>query len=92
MEKIKIITDSTCDLSKEIIEKYGIEIITNSINISGRSYRDGVDITSEKLDEIVEETGDFPITSQINPNIFNETYEKYLNKGYKIISIHISDN
>ena len=91
MEKIKIITDSTCDLPKEIIEKYDIEVVHLSININGKSYKDGIDIDLYQLSDIIAETGDFPVTSQVNPDVFNDVYEKYLNKGYKILSIHISD-
>ncbi len=91
MEKIKIITDSTCDLPKDIIEEFDIEVIPLSVNISCNSYKDGVDITFDKLDKIITETEDFPTTSHINPDVFKEVYESYLNKGYKIISIHISN-
>ena len=44
MDKIKIITDSTCDLSKEIIEKYDIDVMPMLINFGEESYLDGVEI------------------------------------------------
>lgn len=90
MDKIKIITDSTCDLSKDTIEKLDIEVIPLNVNIDSKSYVDGVDITFEELNKIILECEDFPTTSQPNPDVFKEVYEKYLTKGYKIISIHIS--
>lgn len=91
MEKIKIITDSTCDLPKDIVEEFDIEVIPLSVNINCNSYKDGVDITFDKLDRTIVETEDFPTTSPVNPDVFKEVYESYLNKGYKIISIHISN-
>lgn len=91
MEKIKIITDSTCDLPDDIINELGIEMVHLTVNINSKSYKDRLQINLDKLDEIIKETGDFPVTSQVNPDVFNEVYEKYLNKGYKIISIHLSD-
>lgn len=90
MEKIKIITDSTCDLPKEVIEELDIEVVPLLINVNYKSYRDNVDITPSELNKIIEESEDFPITSQVNPDVFKDVYEKYLTKGYKIISIHIS--
>lgn len=41
MSNIKIIADSTCDLSKELLEQYDISIIPLSINVGDKSYMDG---------------------------------------------------
>ena len=42
MDKIKIITDSTCDLPQSIIDEYDIEVIPLLVTISGESYKDQV--------------------------------------------------
>lgn len=90
MEKIKIITDSTADLPKEVYEKYDIEVLPLLINFGEESYLDGVEITPEVLFERIEKEGSLPTTAQVIPNRFIDTYKKYLDDGYKIISIHIS--
>lgn len=90
MEKIKIITDSTADLPKEIYEKYDIEVLPLLINFGEESYLDGVEITPKELFERIEKEETIPTTAQVTPNRFMESYEKYINEGYKIISIHIS--
>ncbi|CAI3610738.1 putative EDD domain-containing protein, DegV family [Clostridium neonatale] len=90
MEKIKIITDSTADLPKEVYEKYDIEVLPLLINFGEESYLDGVEITPEVLFERIEKEGSLPTTAQVIPNRFMDTYKKYLDDGYKIISIHIS--
>ena len=41
---IKIMADSTCDLSDEVLEKYDISVAPLTINIDGKIYRDRVDI------------------------------------------------
>ncbi|MBR2070156.1 MAG: DegV family protein, partial [Clostridia bacterium] len=41
---IKITADSTCDLSKELIEKYEIEIIPLYVVVDGKAYKDTVEI------------------------------------------------
>ena len=92
MEKIKIITDSTADLPKEVYEKYDIEVLPLLINFGEESYLDGVEITPEVLFERIEKEGSLPTTAQVIPNRFMDTYKKYLDDGYKIISIHISSN
>lgn len=90
MDKIKIITDSTADLPSDIVEKYGIDVLPLLVNIDGRSYRDGVDINLRELLDLMGQSEEFPTTSQVNPKTFADSYSKYLNEGYKIISIHIS--
>lgn len=90
MEKIKIITDSTADLPKDIIEKYGIEVIPLFVNFGDTDYKDGVDIELEQLFTKIEKENVFPQTSQINPQRFYEYYKRYIDEGYSIISIHIS--
>jgi DegV family protein with EDD domain len=90
MEKIKIITDSTADLPKHIIEKYDIEVVPLLVNFGSQSYIDGVEITLSELLRRIKEEDTFPTTAQVNPQRFYESYEKYLKQGYKIISIHLS--
>lgn len=90
MEKIKIITDSTADLSKEIYDKYDIEVLPLLINFGEESYLDGVEINPDKVFERIEKEDILPTTAQVTPNRFIESYKKYLSEGYKIISIHMS--
>ncbi|KOR25608.1 DegV family protein [Clostridium sp. L74] len=90
MEKIKIITDSTADLPKDIIEKYDIEAIPLFVNFGDTVYKDGVDIELGQLFTKIEKENVFPQTSQVNPQRFYEYYKRYIDEGYSIISIHIS--
>ncbi|NFH67945.1 DegV family protein [Clostridium botulinum] len=90
MKKIKIITDSTADLPKEIYEKYDIEVLPVLINFKEESYLDGVEINPDKVFEKIEKNNILPTTGQVIPSRFIETYKKYLDKGYKILSIHMS--
>ena len=92
MDKIKIITDSTCDLSKEIIEKYDIDVMPMLINFGEESYLDGVEIKVDSMMERIEREDTLPTTAQIVPTRFIEKYKVYLEEGYKVISIHISSN
>ncbi|MBC8062059.1 MAG: DegV family protein [Clostridiaceae bacterium] len=90
MEKIKIITDSTSDLVSYIVNKYDIEVLPLLLFFGEESYHDGIDISLHSVLERIR-TGDvFPTTSQIIPQRFYDCYKKYLDEGYKIISIHLS--
>jgi len=90
MEKIKLITDSTCDLTQELIEKYDIHVLPLSVHIGDRSFKDGESITLSEMYQGVKEGSAFPTTSQVNPQEFHDVYKKYLDEGYKIISLHVS--
>ena len=46
---VRIVADSTCDLSKELIERYDIEIIPLMVTLGAKSGYDGVDITPEDI-------------------------------------------
>ncbi|MDP4144397.1 MAG: DegV family protein [Bacillota bacterium] len=90
MEKIKIITDSTADLPRFIIEKYDIEVLPLLVNFGDESYLDGVDIMLPQLLDKIEHSGIFPTTSQINPERFYNCFKGYLDDGYKIVSLNLS--
>lgn len=90
MEKIKIITDSTADLSQELYDKYDVEVLPVVINFGEESYLDRVDINAEMLLKRMEQEKELPTTGQIIPNRFIDCYNKYLEQGYKIITILMS--
>lgn len=90
MDKIKIITDSSSDLPKELFDKLDIEVLPLLINFGEESLLDGVEIDTNRLFERINNGDVFPGTAQVTPNRFEETFKKYLDEGYKIISIHLS--
>ena len=49
-QTVKIISDSTCDLSKDLLEKYDISILPLHILLGETEYRDGIDITPEEME------------------------------------------
>lgn len=90
MRKIKIVTDSTVDLSQEILEKYEIEVVSLSIYIDNKSYLDRVDISpAEFIDKMIE-ADELPKTSQPSVGTFVEKYDELADEGYDIISIHMT--
>lgn len=53
MKKIKIISDSTCDLSQDLINKHDIEIIPLYVNFGEETYLDGVNLTVPQMYDLV---------------------------------------
>ena len=89
-EKVLIISDSTSDLSPELIEKYGIKIIPLGVNVGGKEYTDGVDINPDMIYENYEKTGQLPKTAAINIATFTDAFEEYTAQGYSIVVFTIS--
>jgi len=88
---IKIVTDSTCDLPGEIIEKYGITVVPAYINFTDGSYLDGIEISRKEFYNKLPNYQTPPTTSAPAIGTFARAYKKLLDEGAtKIISIHIS--
>lgn len=90
-EKIKLITDSTCDISKDLIEELDLEVIPLCVSFDdeNKQYFDGVNITLEDIEEHVNKTGTLPSTSAIGPGTYIETFNKWIEQGYSIIATGI---
>ncbi|KJS21940.1 MAG: hypothetical protein VR72_07525 [Clostridiaceae bacterium BRH_c20a] len=80
MEKIALITDSSCDLPKELIDKYHIHVIPLRIIFQNGDYRDRVDITSEEFYERLKT--EIPSTSMPSVGETWELFEKLKSEGY----------
>src|SRR5674476_620522 len=91
MSKIAIVTDSTADIPKDLVERYGIKIVPLYVNFEDRSYiDDGVGITSKQFYERLRSVKKQPTTSQPTPQDFIKVYSELLKENGAIISIHIS--
>lgn len=82
---IKIIADSTCDLSDELIEKYDIGIAPLTIKIGNQVYRDRVDIQPDEFYARLGALEELPTTAMPSPTEFINLYEKAHNEGHKEI-------
>ncbi len=87
---IKIITDSTNDLSKDMLDKLDVDVIPLNVSFSSGSYLDGVEITTEELYKKVSELDEIPKTAAIPIMTFVDYFSKYINQGYDIIYFGIS--
>ncbi len=87
---IKIITDSTNDLSKDMLEKLDVDVIPLNVSFSSGSYLDGVEITTEELYKKVNELDEIPKTAAIPIMTFVDYFSKYINQGYDVIYFGIS--
>jgi len=88
--KIALVTDSICDLPKELIDRYQIHVVPMNVSIGDTEYLDGVTITSDYIYSQVDTIDPYPTTSQPAPIVFRQLYS-YLSTYYdSIIAIHVS--
>ncbi len=90
MRPIKIMSDSTADLPKELIEKYDIEVLPLSVTLGEKSYKDGVEIKAEDIFKYYNETKGLPKTSAVSVLEYTEAFTPWVEKGYDIIHFTIS--
>lgn len=89
MKKIKVITDTTSDLSLEIANKYNIDLLGQNIVFGDETYVETIELSAEKFYEKLESFDGIPKTSQVNITKITEKFEQYYS-DYKILYITIS--
>ena len=87
--RIKITSDSTCDLSKDLIEKLDIEILPLTVVKDGQAYADGVTITPAEIFAHVAAGGDLCSTTAKNIGEYADVFEKYSSKYDGIVHINL---
>ncbi len=88
--RIHIVTDSTCDLTKEEVAQHGIHIVPLTIQIDGETYIDGVDLEPQPFLGLMKNAKNLPKSSQPAPGKFKELYDELGKDGDQIISIHMT--
>ncbi|WP_077328062.1 DegV family protein [Virgibacillus siamensis] len=88
--KVAIMTDSTAYLSEELQEQYDIHVVPLSVVFGDTSYREGIDITTEKFYQKVKASEKLPKTSQPSIGEITEKFEELSADYDAVISIHLS--
>ena len=91
MRKVSIISDSTCDLSPELKERYHIETFPLHIHLGDAEYSDGVDITPEDIYAWSDANKATPKTSVMSPGAAEEVLAKHLKESEEVICFCISE-
>ena len=89
---IRILTDSSADMPRDLIEKYDIIELPLSVHFGNDVYLDKVDIDSKKFYSMLKEAKELPKTSQVMPDAFERVFKEELDKGNEIVCILISSN
>ncbi len=89
--KVIISTDSTADLTQELVEQYNIKVVPLGLEMDGNLYRDGLDITPDDLYAYHEKTGKIAHTSAYNIGEYEEHFSALVDQGYDVVHIGLAD-
>lgn len=90
MASINIITDSTADLSRELLTRHGISVVPLMVQFDDDSYQDGVEIDTQRLFKLVGDKRKLPKTASPSPGAFQEAFAAATKEGGQAIYIGIS--
>ncbi len=89
-KKVIITSDSTTDLSPELIERYNVKILPLGVTLGNNSYRDGIDINPDMIYDHYAKTGELPKTSAANIDDCINFFKEYTEQGYAVVHFTIS--
>lgn len=87
---VKILVDSASDIDAEEAKELGVELLSMEVEIEGKKYMDGVELTHRQFFEKLIESSELPRTSQINPFRFEEKFAELTEQGHDVVAITIS--
>ena len=91
-KQITISSDSTCDLSQGLVDRYNIHILPMGVTLGDKMYRDGIDITPDQIYAHHEKTGQLPKTSAINMAESADFFAELTKDGSAVIHFTISSS
>lgn len=88
--KIGISADSTCDIPKELLEKYDINLMPIKIMLGTEVKQDGINVTPDDIFNFVDTTGELPKTSAVNTYEYSEHFKNLKEKYDAVIHFSLS--
>ena len=88
--KVKILVDSSCDISLEEAAKLGITIVPMKIVFGDDTYRQNIDLSASEFFEKLTNSTISPTTTQLTPHELEQVYQEATADGSEVVAIHIS--
>jgi DegV family protein with EDD domain len=82
---VKITSDSTCDLSPELLRRFGVRLLPMVITFGEEPRRDGVDVTPEDIYRFVAQTGTLPKTCALNTAEYGDFFRQETADGSALV-------
>ena len=86
---VKILTDSSCDLSVERCAELDVEMLPITVHFGEESYRANLDITNGEFYEKLAEAKELPKTAQIPPAFFEQKFREYQEHGDEVVCLSL---
>ncbi len=90
MSKVVVVTDSSATIPDELVRELGILVVPIVLNLGGRSYRDGVDLSPDDFYSQLRSADGTPTTSTPSAGEFSQVYRDAARGATGIVSIHVS--
>lgn len=81
MVAIRIYADNACDLDKKVLDELGVKLFYLTTTIDDKTYWDRFDLDPPEFYKLLAETDTMPTTAQINPQEFQNEFEKVINES-----------
>ena len=92
MSKIRIVADSTCDLSDELIQKYDITVVPLCIVMDGKSFYDKEEVTPDEIYKWADQNKTTPKTAAVSFEKVSQALEPMMQAGEDILFFSISSH
>lgn len=89
MTNVTIMADSASDLTKDYFTEYGMEMVSLTVHLEDKDYKDGIDITPKNVFDAMRE-GKSPKTSQVSPQTFKSIFTEYAKSNQTLIYLAFS--
>lgn len=89
---VRIVSDSTCDLSEELLKQYGIDVIPLQILLGDRNYEDGCGISPEEIFRWSDENKASPKTAACTQVRCEDAFLRHIERGDEVIAFSISES
>ena len=87
---VQIIIDSASDISEKRARENGIVVLPVPVQIDGKEYLSGVDLSPDRFYELLKTSDNLPKTSQIPPIMFEDAFKNACEKGDDVVCITMS--
>lgn len=87
---IRIVIDSTSDVTEDIINKYNLKMVPLTVNFENESFLDKVELSSSEFFDKLTKAEKLPTTSQVNPGAFSEVFSEILLEGDQVLGIFLA--
>ena len=88
---VKIVTDSTCYIPKEMLKEYGIDVVSLSVSFDNDIYKES-EISNEEFYALLDKYNVFPKSSQPSIDEVYRAFEKHIKNGDEVVGVFLSSD